>query len=75
MFEKAKGLKISKTILQKKIELGNVFNSGKNVLSQPLPCKKNCCEICNNFFSTNIFFYCDCFVLNIKLKIYEDSYF
>ena len=28
---------------------------GKNVFSQPLPCKKNCCEICHIFFSTNIY--------------------
>ena len=74
MFEKAKGLKISKTILQKKIELGNVFNCGKNVFSQPLPCKKIAVKFVIFFSSTNIFFIV-IVLFKHKTKIYEDSYF
>ena len=56
------------------------INWGKNVFSQPLPCKKNCCEICNIFFNEYffIFFYLVViifFLIQKKLKIYEDSYF
>ena len=68
MFEKAKGLKICKTILKKKIwSLGMFKNTGKNVFSQPLPCKKLPlpCKKFVIFFSTNnfifILFYCECF--------------
>ena len=35
-----KGQKLCKTILQKKLELGDVYKLRKNVFSQPLPCKK-----------------------------------
>ena len=77
---KSKRVKNIKDYTSKKFwSLGMFINCGKNVFSQPLPCKKNCSEICNIFYQQIFFlfilFYCDWFFLNTKLKIYKDSYF
>ena len=56
MFVIAKGLKIRKTILFKKLELGDVYKLRKIVFSQPLPCKKMAVEFLIVFFNKIIFF-------------------
>ena len=58
--------------------LGMFINWGKNVFSQPLPCKKIAMKFVIFFFNKYFLiflFSCDCFFVYKKLKIYEDSYF
>ena len=78
---KSKRLKNMQDYTPKKFWILGIFlNWGKHILSQPLPFKKNSCEICNIFYQ-QIFFFIYFFFIVIgffiytKLKSYEDSYF
>ena len=78
MYVKAKGLKICKTILQKSFGAWGWHKLRKNVLRQPLQCKKIAVK-CVIFFINKYFFILFYFIvigfLYTKLKIYKNSYF
>ena len=80
MFEKAKKVKDIQDFKPKKIwSLGMFINWGKNVFSQPLPCKKIAVIFGIIFFNKYFFYFfylvVIVFFVSKKLKIYEDSYF
>ena len=53
---KSKRVKNMQNYTSKKFwSLWMFINWGKNLISQPLQCKKNCCEICNIFYQQIIF--------------------